>query len=70
MIGNQRYYQHDSTGLCRSKNTAGHGGSFFKVFKEGKGRTSELYRDVDKNGDFIYPNKKYKGPVGKIVECK
>ena len=69
-IGNHRYYQHDSTGLWWSKDTAGHGGSAFKVFKEGKGRTLEWYRDADKYGDFIDPNKKHKGPVGKIVKCK
>ncbi|WP_206183386.1 RHS repeat domain-containing protein [Treponema pedis] len=36
-IGQHTYYQHKSTGLWWSIDTAKHGGSAFKVFKEGKG---------------------------------
>jgi len=67
VIGNRTYSQHASTGLWWSKDTAGHGGSAFKVYKEGKGGNLDWYRDADKFGDFIDPNKKHKGPKGKKV---
>ncbi|QSI05307.1 hypothetical protein DYQ05_10475 [Treponema pedis] len=66
-IGQHTYYQHKSTGLWWSIDTAKHGGSAFKVFKEGKGGVLEWYRDADKYGDFINPNKKHKGAKGKKV---
>jgi len=67
VIGNRVYYQHKTTGLWWSVDTAGHGGSAFKVFKETEGGTLEWYRDADKYGDFIDPNKKHKGKKGKKV---
>ena len=65
VIGNRVYYQHKTTGLWWSVDTAGHGGSAFKVFKETEGGTLEWYRGTDKYGDFIDPNKKHKGKKGK-----
>ena len=67
VIGNRVYYQHKTTGLWWSVDTAGYGGSAFKVFKETEGGTLEWYRDADKYGDFIDPNKKHKGKKGKKV---
>jgi RHS repeat-associated protein len=73
VIEGRTYSQHKSTGLWWSKDTAGHGisgdsgGSAFKIFKEGKGGNLEWYRDADKFGDFIDPNKKHKGPKGKKI---
>ncbi len=55
VIGNCVYYQHKTTGLWWSVDTAGHGGSAFKVFKETEGETLEWYRDADKYGDFMIP---------------
>lgn len=66
VIGGRVYSQHKSTGLWWSKDTAGHGGSAFKVYKEKNGKL-EWYRDADEYGDFISPQKKHKGPIGKTV---
>jgi hypothetical protein len=61
------YWKHATTGLWWSKDTAGHGGSVFKVHKEdGKGDLI-WYRDADEFGDFISPAKKHKGPVGRRI---
>jgi RHS repeat-associated protein len=65
VIGKRTYYKHDSTGLWWSRDTAGHGDSAFKVFKEGPGESLDWYRDADEFGDFIDPEKKHKGPKGK-----
>lgn len=67
VIGNRTYHKHSTTGLWWSKDTAGHGGSAFKVFTEGPGGTLNWHRDADKYGDYIDPTKKHKGPKGKKV---
>lgn len=61
------YYRHRTTGLWWSRDTAGHAGSAFKVYKEvGPGRL-RWFRDADQYGDFISPLRKHKGPVGKTI---
>ncbi len=64
-VGNHNYSRHVTTGLWWSRDTAGHGGSAFKVFTEGSDGTLTWFRDADKYGDFIDPLKKHKGPTGK-----
>ena len=65
IIGKRAYYKHITTGLWWSKDTAGHGGSAWKVFTEGKGGNLDWFRDADEYGDFIDPSKKHKGAKGK-----
>ena len=67
VVGGRTYYRHRTTGLWWSPDTAGHGGSAWKVFKEGPGGTLEWYRDADIWGDFIDPAAKHKGPVGRSI---
>lgn len=67
VIRGRTYYRHTTTGLWWSRDTAGHGGSAFKVFEEGSGETLTWIRDADEFGDFIDPTKKHKGPKGKKV---
>lgn len=64
VIRKRTYYRHKTTGLWWSRDTAGHGGSAFKVFTESTGGRLLWYRDADQYGDFIDPNKKHKGPKG------
>ena len=64
-IGRNTYWRHISPGYWWSKDFAGHGDSAFKVFEEGAGSELNWYRDADKYGDFIDPNRKHKGPIGK-----
>jgi RHS repeat-associated protein len=66
-LGSHTYWRHKTTGLWWSRDTAGHGGVAFKVMAEGAGGVLNWFRDADKYGDFIDPNKKHKGPVGKRV---
>jgi RHS repeat-associated protein len=66
-IGGRMYYRHATTGLWWSRDTAGHGGSAFKVFTEGPGGKLNWFRDADEFGDFIDPAAKHKGPKGKTV---
>lgn len=61
------FYRHESTGLWWSKDTAGHGESVWKVFKETK-RGLEWMADANKYGDFIVG--KYKGPTGRFIPWK
>jgi hypothetical protein len=65
--GNHTYYRHKTTGLWWSLDTAGHGGSAFKVFTEDANGNLVWYRDADQFGDFISPKTKHKGPVGKVI---
>jgi RHS repeat-associated protein len=67
VIGGRTYYKHKTTELWWSRDTAGHGGSEFKVFEEGKGGSLIWHSDADKFGDFIHPAKKHKGPKGKKI---
>lgn len=53
--------------LWWSKDTAKHGGSQWKVFKETKNGL-EWIRDADEYGDFIVG--KHKGDIGKFISWK
>ena len=61
------YWKHRTTGLWWSVDTAGHGGSAFKVYVEDANGDLHWYRDADQYGDFIDPSKKHKGPIGKLI---
>jgi RHS repeat-associated protein len=67
VVGKRTYYEHRSTKLWWSPDTAGHGGSAFKVYNEVPGGDLVWYRDADLFGDFIDPDRKHKGPTGKRV---
>jgi hypothetical protein len=63
--GGHAYFRHRTTGLWWSRDTAGHGGSAFKVYTEdGKGDLIWI-ADADCYGDFIHG--KHKGAIGRIV---
>ncbi len=62
-----KIYKSKSDGLWWSKDTAGHGGSQWKVFKETE-KGLEWIADADEYGDFIVG--KYKGDVGKFIPWK
>jgi RHS repeat-associated protein len=64
IIGGRTYYRHDATQLWWSRDTAGHGGSAFKVYEE-QGDVLVWVRDATIYGDYIDPEKKHKGPKGK-----
>jgi len=57
-------FKSSSDGLWWAIDKAGHGGSRFKVFKEGK-KGLEWFRDADEFGDFII--NKHKGSTGKLI---
>lgn len=62
-----KIYKSESDGLWWARDTAGHGGSEWKVFRESS-KGLEWYRDADKYGDFIVG--KHKGDVGKFIPWK
>jgi hypothetical protein len=62
-----KFYKSKSDGLWWSKDTAGHGESAFKVFKENK-KGLQWHRDADQFGDFI--TGKHKGPIGASIPWK
>ncbi len=66
-IGGRTYYRHKTTKLWWSRDTAGHGGSAFKVFKESNGKLYWI-RDADEYGDFISPQAKHKSPHGTVID--
>src|SRR5690554_5815859 len=57
-------YKSNSDGLWWAVDKAGHGGSKFKVFKEGKGGL-EWFKDADEFGNFII--NKHKGSTGTFI---
>lgn len=57
-------YKSSSDGLWWAMDKAGHGGSKFKVFKEGRGGL-EWFKDADEFGDFI--SNKHKGSTGTFI---
>jgi hypothetical protein len=59
-----RFDKSKSDGLWWSKDTAGHGGSKWKVFRE-EPRGLRWFRDADEFGDFIVG--KHKGPTGDFI---
>jgi hypothetical protein len=64
--GGHTYWEHKTTGLWWSSDTAGHGGCAFKVYRM-LGRKLVWFRDADQYGDFINPNFKHKGPKGRTI---
>jgi hypothetical protein len=58
-----KFSRHDSTQLWWTKDTAGHGGSVWKVFKQ-EGNQMVHQFDADEFGDMIL---KHKGPVGRSI---
>jgi len=63
----EKYYRDGQTGLWWSKDTTGHGGSAYKVFRE-TSTSLEWIADADKHGQFI-PDK-HKGNTGKSIPKK
>jgi hypothetical protein len=61
------FFKSKSDELWWAVDTAGHGGSAFKVFKE-SGKGLEWIADADKYGDFIVG--KHKGPIGLSIPWK
>jgi RHS repeat-associated protein len=66
IVGGRTYLKDGKTGLWWSRDTAGHGGSAWKVYTE-KGGVLKWFRDADMQGNFIDPAVKWKGPVGKTI---
>ena len=62
-----KFYQSKSDGLWWSKDTAGHGGVSWKVFRE-EGDGLHWYRDADVQGNFV--SGKHKGPIGDFISWK
>ena len=62
--GRNKYFRHAETGLYWSRDTAGHGGSVWKVFRE-EADGLHWTADADKFGDFI--TGKHKGDVGRFI---
>jgi hypothetical protein len=60
----RRYLRHKDTGLWWTKDTAGHGGSAFKVYQQ-EGQFLVHFKDADKYGRYI--ESKHKGPKGRII---
>jgi hypothetical protein len=58
------FFRHKTTGLWWAKDTAGHGGSVWKVFQETK-KGLKWIADADKYGDFIVG--KHKSPTGTFI---
>jgi hypothetical protein len=65
--GRHTYWRHKTTGLWWSRDTARHAGCAFKVYKEKSNGDLEWFRDADQYGDFISPQGKHKGPIGRTV---
>lgn len=66
-IGGHTYWRHKTTGLWWSKDTAQHGGTAFKVYREDGSGSLVWISDADQYGDFISPLAKHKGPKGRTV---
>jgi len=67
VTGGRSYLKDAKTGLWWSRDTAGHGGSAWKVYTEGPGGVLNWFRDADAQGNFIDPNTKWKGPIGTTI---
>ncbi|EGT0674017.1 hypothetical protein JAF85_004838 [Citrobacter werkmanii] len=63
----EKYYKDGRTGLWWSKDTTGHGGSAYKVYRE-TSTTLEWIADADENGQFM-PDK-HKGNTGRSIPKK
>ena len=63
----EKYYKDGQTGLWWSKDTTGHGGSAFKVYRE-TSTSLEWIADADKHGQFIPA--KHKGDTGRSIAKK
>ena len=62
-----KIYRDPDTERWWSKDTAGHGGSAWKVFKE-TSKGLEWEADTKKNGDYL--RDKHKGPTGRTIPWK
>jgi len=67
VIGKRTYWRHKTTLLWWSVDTAGHGGTAFKVYKEDGSGNLVWFRDADQYGGFINPQVKHKGKKGKYI---
>ena len=67
VVGGRTYLKDAKTGLWWSRDTAGHGGSAWKVYREVPGGKLNWFRDADAQGNFINPNLKWKSPVGTTI---
>ncbi|WP_207793420.1 polymorphic toxin-type HINT domain-containing protein [Nocardioides acrostichi] len=65
VVGSHKYSK-QADGTWWSRDTAGHGGSSWKVYRE-TSKGLEWYRDADKYGDYIDPALKHKSDAGMIV---
>jgi RHS repeat-associated protein len=63
----EKYYKDGRTGLWWSKDTTGHGGSAYKVYRE-TSTSLEWIADADENGQFM-PDK-HKGNTGRCISKK
>ncbi len=63
----EKYYKDGRTGLWWSKDTTGHGGSEYKVYRE-TSTTLEWIADADENGQFMLD--KHKGNTGRSIPKK
>ncbi|WP_415378159.1 MULTISPECIES: hypothetical protein [Enterobacterales] len=63
----EKYYKDGKTGLWWSKDTTGHGGSAYKVYR-GNATSLEWVADADENGQFM-PSK-HKGDTGRNIPKK
>lgn len=62
-----KFWRHKTTGLWWIRDTAGHGGSEFKVYREAK-EGLKWIADADEYGDYILS--KHKGDIGKFISWK
>ena len=65
VVGDRKYSK-QADGTWWSRDTAGHAGSAWKVYREVPGGL-KWYRDADKYGTYIDPAQKHKSDVGTIV---
>jgi len=65
-VGGRTYLKDGNTGYWWSRDTAGHGGSVWKVYEEGPGSSFRWIADADEYGDYIV--NKWKSPAGMTVK--
>jgi len=65
VVGGRTYLKDAKTGTWWSKDTAGHGGSVWKVYKETSPGKLDWIADADAQGNFI--SGKWKSPVGTSI---
>jgi hypothetical protein len=65
VVGGRTYLKDAKTGTWWSKDTSGHGGSAWKVYKETSPGKLDWIADADAQGNFI--SGKWKSPVGTSI---